>query len=428
MGKNVWKMLAAAAACAMLMAGCGDKNRSEDAVAAAVKEEEAGGNSGENPQEEPSEPKKLTLWYTQPDLEEYFLEAAAAYEGETKVEVEAVQVPALDYIEAINKGSVEDADYPDLYVVTTDQLEKAVLAGLTTEAGKDVCSSDYFSQKALDAVTYKGKRVAYPFYSDTSVLIYNKNYVQEAPATIEDIQSFSEAFEGDGMIQNIFVWNVNDIFVDFFTIGNFVNFGDAYGDSLEHIVLNSEEIQECLSFYQELSQFFAIDRELVSEEQIIQEFAEGKTVYAIIRDDSIEELDALISEENPLPYGISAVPDLTGELPVRPLSITHSIAVNGYSECPKEAADFARFLTVEKAEELYGICGNFPVRKGVSYDNPDISRVLAQYEEALEVPKVMQMSNYWLIMESAFSDIWAGADVAACMEQAQEMMDAALGQ
>ena len=337
-------------------------------------------------------------------------------------------MPALDYIEAINKGSVEDADYPDLYVVTTDQLEKAVLAGLTTEAGKDVCSSDYFSQKALDAVTYKGKRVAYPFYSDTSVLIYNKNYVQEAPATIEDIQSFSEAFEGDGMIQNIFVWNVNDIFVDFFTIGNFVNFGDAYGDSLEHIVLNSEEIQECLSFYQELSQFFAIDRELVSEEQIIQEFAEGKTVYAIIRDDSIEELDALISEENPLSYGISAVPDLTGELPVRPLSITHSIAVNGYSECPKEAADFARFLTVEKAEELYGICGNFPVRKGVSYDNPDISRVLAQYEEALEVPKVMQMSNYWLIMESAFSDIWAGADVAACMEQAQEMMDAALGQ
>ena len=346
MGKNVWKMLAAAAACAMLLAGCGDKNRSEDAVAAAVKEEEAGGNSGENPQEEPSEPKKLTLWYTQPDLEEYFLEAAAAYEGETKVEVEAVQVPALDYIEAINKGSVEDADYPDLYVVTTDQLEKAVLAGLTTEAGKDVCSSDYFSQKALDAVTYKGKRVAYPFYSDTSVLIYNKNYVQEAPATIEDIQSFSEAFEGDGMIQNIFVWNVNDIFVDFFTIGNFVNFGDAYGDSLEHIVLNSEEIQECLSFYQELSQFFAIDRELVSEEQIIQEFAEGKTVYAIIRDDSIEELDALISEENPLSYGISAVPDLTGELQVRPLSITHSIAVNGYSECPKEAADFARFLTV----------------------------------------------------------------------------------
>ena len=144
MGKNVWKMLAAAAACAMLLAGCGDKNRSEDAVAAAVKEEEAGGNSGENSQEEPSEPKKLTLWYTQPDLEEYFLEAAAAYEGETKVEVEAVQVPALDYIEAINKGSVEDADYPDLYVVTTDQLEKAVLAGLTTEAGKDVCSLDYF--------------------------------------------------------------------------------------------------------------------------------------------------------------------------------------------------------------------------------------------------------------------------------------------
>lgn len=50
----------------------------------------------------------LTLWYTQPELEAYFTQAAADYEAQTGNSVTAVQVPALDYIEAINDASVKD--------------------------------------------------------------------------------------------------------------------------------------------------------------------------------------------------------------------------------------------------------------------------------------------------------------------------------
>lgn len=392
----------------VLMTGCGGS---------ASTSQTAGGQG--------SEDDSLIIWYTQPELEAYFDEMTVAYEAETGTKVEAVQMAALDFIETVHDASVLDADYPDLYVGTTDQLEKAYLLGLTMNSAEDICSAANFPQKALDAVTYHGKKIAYPFYADTSVLVYNKNYAEEAPATIEEIQVFSETFEGDDGVQNIFVWNVNDIFVDFFTIGFYVELGGAHGDDKEKIVLNSDQIQECLTFYQELNQFFAIDKDVVSEEQIIKDFAEGKTIFAIIRDDSVHSLDAQLAEG--VSYGIAQVPDLTGELQVRPLSITHSLVVNGYTRNPEAAHDLAKYLTFQGTNRLYDMTGNFATKKGVVFANPDVTEIHAQYEEAVEVPKVMEMSSYWLQMEPVFENVWVGGDVAEGMEAAQEVMDSALG-
>ena len=123
----------------------------------------AGGSSADGTTGEEAQPVSLTLWYIQPELEAYFTQAAADYEAQTGNSVTAVQVPALDYIEAINDASVKDGDYPDLFVATPDLLEKAKLAGLTQRANEDICSADNFSEKALTAVTYKDEKIAYPF-------------------------------------------------------------------------------------------------------------------------------------------------------------------------------------------------------------------------------------------------------------------------
>ena len=406
-----------------------DDAQAEDAQNGDAKGSESAGDGQAqgSTEDAETEPVELTLWYTQPELEAYFTQAAADYEAETGNHVTAVQVPALDYIEAINDASVKDGDYPDIFVATPDLLEKAKLAGLTQRANEEICSLDNFSQKALTAVTYKNEKIAYPFYTDTSVLVYNENYVSEAPTSIEDIQNFSENFEGDGQIQDIFVWNVNDIFVDFFTIGNYVNLGGAAGDQVQEMTLNSEEIRNCLTVYQELSQFFAIDRSAVSENQIVQDFADGKIVYAIIRDDSIEKLDELLADGQ-FSYGVAPVPDLNSELQVRPLSITHSLVVNGYTKHPAAADALAGYLTVTAADTLYDQAGNIPAKNNVTFANEKMSVVREQYEEAVEVPKIMQMSSYWLLMESVFSDIWTGADVTERMAEAESSMLTALGQ
>ena len=68
-------------------------------------------------------------------------------------------------------------------------------------------------------------------------------------------------------------------------------------------------------------------------------------------------------------------------------------------------------LTYDKAEELYALSNKMPVRLGVQYENPEISVLLDQYENSVEVPKLTDLSNYWIEMEIAFANIWKGNDV-----------------
>ncbi len=446
MRKRWLQIMAAAGLAAALLSGCGGKDAAEetgqDAQEQAVPEEqgeleEQGEPGGQGEPEEPEDiwdgyaqdgsslPRRLTLWYTQSELSDYFLQAAEQFSMEYGIEVQLEQVSGVDYIESIYQASVEDGAFPDLYVTTTDMLEKAKLAGLTVPA-EGIGQGQGLPQKAVDAVTYQGEQVAYPFYSDTSVLVYNTAYVQSAPATVEDIKTFSETFEGDGKVQNIFAWNVNDIFLNYFVIGNYVNLGGPYGDDSSQIVVNSEQIQAGMTYFQQLSDFFALDETTASEEKIVQDFVSGSTIYAIIRDDSIGVLEEAAAQTG-LGYGVAQIPDMSAELVSRPLSITHSVVVNGYSHAPGAAARLAQFVTQDYAGQLYELSGNVTVCSGTEFSNPQLAQAQAQYGEALEVSKIIQTSSYWLQMEPVFMDIWNGEDVAARMGAAESAILASMG-
>ncbi len=440
MKRRLFQIIAIVAMIGTLLSGCGRREETAEDTSGAASQEEGQADQGEPADAKEQEnqdiwdgyaqdgstlPRRLVLWYTQPELADYFLQAAEQFSMEYGIEVQLEQVSGVDYIESIYQASIADEGFPDLYVTTTDMLEKAKLAGLTVPA-ENVSEYERLPQKAVDAVTYKGEQVAYPFYSDTSVLVYNRNYVQDPPATIEDIKTFSETFEGDGQVQNIFSWNVNDIFLNYFVIGNFVNLGGTYGDDSSQMVINSEQIQAGMTYFQQLSDFFALDETTASEEKMIQDFVAGSTIYALIRDDSIEALDEAAAQSG-LSYGIAPVPDMSPELPSRPLSITHSIVVNGYSHAPGAAARLAEFMTQDCADQLYEFSGNITVCTGASFPNDQMGQVQAQYAEALEVSKIIQTSSYWLQMEPVFMDIWNGADVASRMEEAQAAILAAMG-
>ena len=65
-----------------------------------------------------------------------------------------------------------------------------------------------------------------------------------------------------------------------------------------------------------------------------------------------------------------------------------------------------------------------PVRLGVEYENPEMMVLLDQYENSVEVPKLTDLSNYWIEMEIAFANIWQGSDAQTEVETvAQEMMN-----
>lgn len=376
-----------------------------------------------------TEPEKLTLWYTDEKLNPYLVEAAAEFEEQNHVDITLQLVTAVDYIEHINTASISDLGGPDLFITSSELLEKARLAGLTVENDSftDRELESDFPQQALNAAACGGRLMAYPFYFETCCLLYNKNYVDAAPETIDDILAYADSYEGSdetANVENIFKWNVADIFSNFFFIANYVNLGGATGDDPSQVQLTADEVTACLQYYQSLNAFFAIDAEKVTTENVIQEFIDGKTVYTIAKTDAIATIDEAVVEDSAYFYGIAEVPDLTAELATKGLSVTNSVVVNAYSSQRELAKSFARYLTYEKADDLYALTNKMPVRLGVEYENPEMMVLLDQYENSVEVPKLTDLSNYWIEMEIAFANIWQGSDAQTEVETvAQEMMN-----
>lgn len=120
----------------------------------------------------------IYLWYTDDALTTYLSSAAVAYNETHDARIVPVLESGLDYVETINRNSIE-SNVPDLYVISNDALEKAYLAGLAAPIEPTVNMEETFIGKGLAAATYKDKLLGYPFYFETSSLLYNKTYLRD---------------------------------------------------------------------------------------------------------------------------------------------------------------------------------------------------------------------------------------------------------
>ena len=336
----------------------------------------------------------LLIWYTDPDIQSYMEAAASEVAARYRVEVQAELVSEVDYIEKICEKSVaEEMEGPDVYVASSALLEKAALAGLTTPVTDEDLAGTY-SEKAVEAVTYDGKPVAWPFYIETCVMLYNRYYVedQEVPSNIEDILTYAENFEADEMterVENIFKWNVADVIDNYMFLGAYTNLGGPSGDDKSQVSMDLEKVTECMNYYQSLNGFFAIDADTVTSEEVIREFIDGRTVFTIVNVPMLAELDRAVqageipeypaertvikedgeevteSLDYQLFYQVAPLPALTDALDSRGLSVTNGVVVNPYSSNVEAAKACARYLTEERADQLYGEAGKLTACKGL---------------------------------------------------------------
>lgn len=141
----------------------------------------------------------LYLWYTDEALTNYLSGAAVTYNETHDVRIVPVLESGLEYLETINKASVE-AGEPDMYIISHDSLEKAYLAGLAEEVTppEGTVMEETYMGTGLKAVTYKDKLIGYPFYFETSSVIYNKTYMEDmAKKQIEAEEDLEQAQEAE---------------------------------------------------------------------------------------------------------------------------------------------------------------------------------------------------------------------------------------
>lgn len=125
--------------------------------------------------------KTLHIWYTDEALTDYISSMAVRYNEEYGVRVIPTLQSGLELLQSINEASLTSNYYPDLYIASNDNMEKAYLSGLAMEIRDEegVVSLSNFPESAMHAVTYQQKILGYPFYYETSALLYNMTYLEE---------------------------------------------------------------------------------------------------------------------------------------------------------------------------------------------------------------------------------------------------------
>ena len=383
---------------------------------------------------------EIEVWYTDADMQKYMESAAESFEKNNDIKVKLVLQSEIGYAETINQKSVgEEFQGPDVYLVTNDQLEMMELTGLTKKVTdkKKHYTSKNFCNTALHAVRYNGSQIAYPICFETSMLLYNKEYisiekaveaetegteipkqaetmkVEVIPKTLDELMEFSENVGELEGVENIFRFDVSDIFYTYFFVGEYLKLGGLDGDNAGVVDISNSQVKECLKAVQELAQFFAIDVKTINYETVLKEFAEGKTVYAIGKTDAVERVRELSKRNGKeIQVGVAGLPDISQELGTKALSITTAAVVNGYTRKEKEADMFADYLSFGYAGKLYETSGKYAAKRGSGTMEGDFSKeIYAQYEDSVSLPKLLNASNFWVDLEIAFFNIWIGEDV-----------------
>ncbi len=394
----------------------------------------------------------LILWYTDEALTDYLNRQAVEFgktAGDTRVL--PVLVSGLGLLESALESSIDGTDYPDLYITTHDNLEKAALAGIAgeVERAEDVLRGDSFPESALNSVTWHGLRIAYPFYGETVALLYNRTYLEDEakllaeedgktapegeelaacvqsylPEKIGDLLEFAGHYNAPDEVEAVFSFDVNDLFTDYFFAGDAIDVGGPAGDDPDQVSLYNERVLTCMDIYQQLGQFFAVDSKNVGEDKVLQDFIDGKTVFTIATTEAVERLrTARDSGECDFVFGAAPLPALTESIDTRALSVTNCIVVNGFSEHMTEANRFATFLSGNATTDLYARTGKMPAGYRADYgEDSQVSDMMrayySVYENSAPMPKMIETSNYWIRLEVAFTDIWNGAEVNATMRE-----------
>ncbi len=379
----------------------------------------------------------IHVWYTDEALTDYMNSRALDFmEENEQVRVVPTLVSAVEYLETIHEATMEQDVYPDVFLLTNDSLEKAYMAGLATEITdpQDMVNESLFSDTALNAVTYQGEKIAYPFYYETSVFLYNKTYLEMmtqtvsgadavVPRTFDDVLALADAYDAPEGVEAILKWDVSDIFYNYFFAGNYMDIGGETGDDASIVDVYNEQSVACMQMYQSLNQFFSIEADETDYELVLDEFVQGKTMFTVATTDAIAKLEqAKANGSFAWDYGIATMPDINANLKTRSLSVTNTVVVNGFGEKKEIANEFASCLTCRADGSLYERTGKLAAAKGISYDNSKLEIAMDSYEQSVSLPKIMQASNFWVQLEVAYTGIWQGEDADSKMKSLEEQM------
>lgn len=329
-----------------------------------------------------------------------------------------------NYLVNIGSDSIEGTNVPDLYIIGSDELATAYLAGLASKVQSETFVKQNYDDVAVNACSYNKTPVAYPISFKTTFLTYNSDYVEDNKSyTIEDIKTYSENADFSKIqmnIKKIFDCNINDLFMNYGFFGSGINIGGKDGcDASAFSVCNDTTIKSAES-YVGLINFFSLDSK-IKYEDIVTEFIAGEAVFSIVSTDSIAEL-----EKSDYQFVYEEFPDYSTDEKTSPLSITTSLVVNPYGGNISDATVFAEFIAGEMAAELFDNTGFMSTNKNI-YQGGKYEGIYKSYLKSSSKNKLKYGEQVYPLIEIAMHNIASGEDIKSELQSVDEYMKKQIG-
>ena len=370
-------------------------------------------NDGQVIKDEVQQDVTLNLWYTDNSLTAYLQQTANEYhESNQKVTIIPTLVGPDEYLENLYNGSVKEQNATDLFMLSSDNLEKAYLMGLvaSNDTYKSTFTEDVYGKAGIAASSYDNKLLGYPLTFNTTVMVYNSKYAK-AVNTFTDLTNYNNSYQHtdeNAEVEYIVKWDVSDLFTNYAFLGSYMNVGGASSDDKSTFLLNGNSMKSCLGEYSKFKADYGIVNDSTSSAaNCMTLFCNNKLIYTLANTNELKKIN-----DSGVQYGICKVPDLTSSLKTDAMSTTQMMVVNPYSKNLEVAKSAAKALTYDYANEVYDLTGNASARADLDNNpNPEYSNLYNVYSSSVVKAQFINIGDFYLKLEIMLHQVWNGTSV-----------------
>lgn len=327
-------------------------------------------------------------------------DAVKDFEKENNVKIVVQETPYAQQTEKLRLDGPAGIG-PDVVVIPNDQLGTAVVQGLLAPLTLDKAFTDSFTPSAINAFQLKGQTYGVPKAVETLVLIYNKDLLPKAPATLDEYYTFSKEERAKGKYGLLAKFDeVYYAYGAMASMGGYIFGKDAKGEiNVEDIGLNKPGSIEAVTY---LKKFYA----------------DGLFPAGITGENGLNAIDSLFTEKKAaavitgpwafqpyeaagIHYGVMPLPLLPNGKPMSSFLGVKGYAVSTYSKQKPLAEKFITFINQPKyAKVRYEVTKEIPALTALVNDpmikNDERANAVAlQSTHATAMPGVPEMQEVW---------------------------------
>ena len=336
----------------------------------------------------------------------YFTELAEQFNKGKDFKVEVAATSMFDLLAALptQKGNIAD-----IFMIPNDRIGELADQHLIAPTNFTV---NGYTDAATNASTYNGQTYMLPMSTDTTLFLYNKDMIKEAPKTLKEIppSEWAAKFTDFYFTGGLFMSNGGYIFKDNNPQDIGLNTPDSIKAGLAAHSLYSSGV----------SHWTLMQDDTVAYDIMMKYFMEGKVKAIINGPWAIADI-----EKAGINVGAAPIPSWDGSHPYKALTGTKGMTVNGYSGYKEGARAFIKFLaTPENANKWYSDTREVSPSLSVNYKEGSLHKAIFDATNIGQpMPSIPEFMKVWGPMKTGLAQIAQGQDVKAVLDAAVDTIE-----